>query len=136
MCFTQHLRKYLVILTLLVALASFAGCKKNYEEIYFKGIVRSVGVCTASSPSYLIEIVAPEGIGDTMTIGDRHYTNCVMGYQSPTLLNKDTVWGVGYITKDFALLHCNMKPFRGLPEMCILSGDEDPATVESALFGQ
>lgn len=119
-----------------VVALSLASCRKSYEEFYFKGIVRSMGICTATSPSYLIEIVSPDEIGDTVTIGGRFYSNCVMGYQSPTLLEKDTVWGVGYITKDFALLHCSMKPFLGLPEMCILSGDEDPSVVESALKGQ
>lgn len=126
-----------LLLTAVVLCLSLCGCKKEYEEFYFKGIVRYGSWCTANAPSYLMQVIAPDGIGDTVTLGGTLYRNCVMAYQSPALLQgNDTVYGVGYLTHDYAALHCNLVFFPNVPEMGLLSVDEDPATVNAALAKQ
>jgi hypothetical protein len=132
-------RKTLLIslLAIVGCCVCLSGCKKHYEEFYFKGLVRYGGMCAATSPSYMIQIIAPDSIGDTVTLNGTLYHNCVMAYQSPDLIRgTDTIYGVGYITHDYAALHCSLIFFPNLPEMGLLSVDEDPSTVNAALNKQ
>lgn len=130
-------RLLIALLAVTAASVCFCGCKKSYEEFYFKGIMRYGGWCTANAPSYLIEVIAPAGIGDTATLGGTLYHNCLMAYQSPDLIKgSDTVYGVAYLVHDYAALHCNLVFFPNVPEMGLLSVDEDPATVNAALSDQ
>lgn len=124
----------LFFLGAVAVLLTATACKKHYDEFYFKGVVVYPSLCGATSTSYLMEIVSPLGIGDTMTFEDAFLHNAVMAFASPKLLKPgDTIYGVAYPTKDYAVLHCSILVFSNLPEIGLLSVDEDPSVVEDGL---
>ncbi len=128
------MKRLLTAFTLLAACIALCSCEKDYDEFYFKGLRLDASFCNATSPSYMLQIVAPAGIGDTVTFNGKLYHNCIMAYRSPDLLrNDDTIYGVGYLTHDYAALNCNIVSYPHLPEMGLLSVREDPARVNEAL---
>ncbi|MDY5968962.1 MAG: hypothetical protein SPJ13_02960 [Bacteroidales bacterium] len=128
----MNYRKILFLATAIAALLLMAtACKKHYDEFYFKGVVVYPSLCGATSTSYLMEILSPTGVGDTMTFNGTFLHNAVMAYMSPKVLRvNDTLYGVAYPTEDYAVLHCNILLFPDLPEIGLLSVDEDPSVVE------
>ncbi len=130
----MKMKKTLATLSLLLACAAMSSCEKSYDEFFFKGLRIDASFCNATSPSYMLQIVAPQGIGDTITFNGKLYHNCVMAYRSPELiLHDDTIYGVGYLTQDYAVLNCNIISYPHLPEMGLLSVREDPDRVNEAL---
>src|SRR5574344_1317529 len=92
-----------LITALLLLLLLLSSCHRDYEEYYFKGVVKSVEMCSASSLSYLIEIEKPTTIGDTITVDGKHLKNAVMAFRSPDRMKvNDTIYGVAYNTHDYA----------------------------------
>ncbi len=126
-------KRLFATLSLLLACMALCSCEKNYDEFYFKGLRIDATICNTSMPSYMLQIVAPQGIGDTVTFNGKLYHNCVMAYRSPDLLlDNDTIYGVGYLMHDYAVLNCNIISYPHLPEMGLLSVREDPDRVNEA----
>lgn len=124
------MKKIAASLLFLFVIVSITSCKRNYEEFYFKGKVVDGQFCAATQMAYMIEVEYPEGIGDTITLNGVHYKNAVMGYRPPRLLKADeTVYGVAYFYKDYAAYNCMFIFYDNLPEMFLLSVDEDPSVV-------
>ena len=123
-----------LLLAAAVTLLCATACKKGYDEFYFKGVVVYPSLCGATSTSYLMEVAEPAGVGDTMTLDGKPLRNAVMAYRSPKLLKPgDTIYGVAYPTHDYAVLNCQIHIFPELPEIGLLSVDEDPGVVNDAL---
>ena len=118
----------LIALTLLACLC---GCDRKYEEFYFKGTVLSVEMCNSTGMGYLMEIESPAGLGDTVTHNGKLYRNAVMAYRAPRPIMKgETVVGVAYRHRDFAAYNCLVPPLHTLPELGLISVDEDPSVIE------
>ncbi len=128
-------RRLLSTLLVLTSTLMLGSCFHDYDEFYFVGNVIGSDLCQATSPMYLIEIEKPEGIGDTITVYGELHHNVVMGYRTPKLIRNDQkVYGVAYFTKDFAPYNCYMDFSLDLPEVILVSVDEDSATVVNALY--
>ncbi len=128
------MKRQTLLLSLCLACAALCSCEKSYDEFFFKALRIDAGYCNATSPSYMLQIVAPQGIGDTVTFNGTLYHNCVMAYRSPELImHNDTIYGVGYLTRDYAVLNCNLISYPHLPEMGLLSVREDPDRVNEAM---
>lgn len=111
---------------MLCVVALLASCKRNYEEIYVKGRVVGAEMCSSNRLGYLMEMEYPAEIGDTITTYYGHFNNAVMAYEAPRRLEKDeVVYGVAYVTRDYAALHCVGLYNYTLPEIVLLSADED-----------
>ena len=128
-----------IICTLAIALVAIAivtttSCKKEYEEFYFKGTVIGAELCgaTESPQGYMMVIEKPADIGDTITYMGQHYENVIMGYGKNTraLRDGEVVYGVAYIFKNYAAMNCTGVFQYTLPEMVMLSVDEDPSHLE------
>ncbi len=128
-----------VICTLAIALVAVAtimttSCKKEYEEFYFKGTVIGGELCGSpeSPQGYMMVIEKPTDIGDTITYMGRFYENVIMGYGKNTrsLTDGEVVYGVAYIFKNYAAMNCSGVFQYKLPEMVMLSVDEDPSHLE------
>ena len=114
------------VLLLLAVLLLATACKRDYDEFYFVGRVVGAELCSATTMGYLVEVEKPLAIGDTITVQSGTLSNAVMAYRAPRKLVKDErIFGVGYLTKDFAALNCIGIYNYNLPEMIILSVDED-----------
>ncbi|MBP5535559.1 MAG: hypothetical protein J6X62_02070 [Bacteroidales bacterium] len=125
-------RTLLTIAAIMLATGMTAACKRDYEEFYFAGRVIGAELCSSTTMGYMIQVDRPSNIGDTITLGEAVQENAVMAYRSPRKLVKDErVYGVAYLTKDFAALNCIGIYNYKLPEMVLLSVDEDSATVFS-----
>lgn len=125
--------------TLALLLAAFltTSCFHDYDEFYFVGKIIGSDLCQATSPMYLIEVESPQGIGDTLTVYGELHHNVVMGYRSPRLIrNDEKVYGVAYQTEDYASYNCYMDFSLNLPELVLISVDEDSSTVVNALNNQ
>jgi len=119
------------IIVSMAAVLAFSGCKTDYEEFYFKGTVITGEMCSSMMVGYLMELEQPAGVGDTITYDGTFYKNAVMAYRAPRPLKKnETVIGVAYKYKDFAALNCLLVPLFNLPELSIISVDEDPSVLE------
>lgn len=119
-------------LPLLAALAlALTSCGGDYEEFYFKGTVLDVEICSASSMGFLMQIESPAGLGDTATFNGHLYHNAVMAYRPPRpIYAGDTIVGVAYLHRDFAAYNCLVPPQHNLPELGLISVDEDPSLIE------
>ena len=92
-------------------------------------------MCSASSVSYLIEVAQPTTIGDSITVDGVHLKNAVMAFRSPERMKiDDTIYGVAYNTHDFAALNCAVLYFTSLPEIVLMSVDEDPSVIEGKSY--
>lgn len=126
----KTMKKIPSIIVCLATVLAFSGCKTDYEEFYFKGTVIYGEMCSSMMVGYLMEIEKPSGVGDTITYNGTFYKNAVMAYRAPRPLKKDeTVIGVAYKYKDFAALNCLLVPLYTLPELSIISVDEDPSVL-------
>ena len=126
---TRSLRLLLPCMALMLSLLA-AGCKRNYEEFYFKGTVIDGFLCSGTMVGYAFCVEKPAGIGDTLTVGGTRYVNVVYGYRAPRRLSVgETTYGVAYLYKDFSALNCVVLPLHRLPEMQIISVDEEPSVV-------
>ena len=123
---TQAIKITTTVLTMLALITLSTACKRDYEEFYFVGRVVGAELCSARTMGYMIEVEKPAGIGDTITVPAGVMRNAVMAYRSPRKLVKDQrIYGVGYLTEDFAALNCLGMYYYTLPEMILLSVDED-----------
>ena len=121
-------------LLLPLALLLLAGCKRDYEEFYFKGVVLGAEICNLQTDTYIIDIEYPEGIGDTLTYDGALHKNVVFGYKPPRrVMVGDTLIGVAYQYKSFAAFNCYLTLTYDLPEYFLLSVDEDPSVIEGHL---
>ena len=103
----------------------FTGCNNDIDEFQFTGRVVGAEFCSSSEIGYIIELLAPENIGDTITISSGRFDNAVMAYKSTRrLYESDTIKGVAYLTKSYAALNCFGLIDNGLPEMIILGVDK------------
>ena len=111
------------------------GCKRNYEEFYFKATVAEAGLCSALQTMYILDVVGPKNIGDTLQLSPSfRVENGLFAYRSPRLLSiGETVYGVAYLTEGYAALNCIGLTTYKLPEMVLLSVDEDSNKVNQAL---
>lgn len=124
-------RKIIGMTAFFVALAALGGCKRNYEEFYFKGTAVSMINCSSRMMGYVIEVEKPEGVGDTVTIGGVHYKNAVLAYRAPRIIKQEeTIYGVAYVHRDFGALNCVVVPLFTLPEWGLISVDEKPEVIE------
>lgn len=115
-------------------MATLSGCFADYEEYYFKGKVLGGDMCTGTRPMYLIEVEKPQGVGDTLTVDGKLHRNVVMGHRASRLMKDgETVYGVAYNTADYAAYNCFMIFDYQLPEVVLVSVDEDSTTVMNNL---
>ncbi len=114
--------------TLILAILSlllFSSCK-DYEEFRFVGKVVGAEMCTSTVVGYVIDLSLPDTLGGTITIGGTTYNHAVMAYRASRALKKDeVVFGVGYLTESFSALNCFGLIDNNLPEMILVSVDED-----------
>lgn len=97
------------------------------EEFRFVGKVIGGRLCSPSLVGYIIEIQSPDDIGGTITIGNTTYNNTVMAYRASRILhNGEIVYGVAHKTSSFAALNCQGLIEEDLPEIILLSVDEEP----------
>lgn len=123
--------KRIIPIVLVLMLAFSSSCGKRYEEFYFIGRPVSAELCSATQMSYLFVIDYPEGLGDTVTCNGEFYRNAVMAYRSPRpLTDGETVYGVAYPREDYAALNCLGLFYYNLPEIVLLSVDEEPFSPE------
>ena len=110
----------------LIVLTLMATSCKDYEEFKFVGKVVGAEMCTSNVVGYVLDLTYPDTLGGTITIGGVTYTHAVMAYRSARALMKDeTVYGVGYLTESFSALNCFGLIDNDLPEMILISVDED-----------
>ena len=103
-----------------------ASCGNGDDEFRFVGKVVGAELCNSAVTGYIIDVQSPDSIGGTVTVGGIEYRNALMGYKSPRPLKADEkVFGVAYMTKSYAALNCLGLVNNGLPEMILLSVDED-----------
>lgn len=120
------MKKSIVFALLSLALMGLSACKRNYEEFKFKGKVVGAEMCSSRIIGYIIDFEKPEGYGDTITINGTRYQNAIMGYQATRRLKDgETIYGVAYAYKDFAALNCLIVYNNNLPEVSLISVDED-----------
>lgn len=113
------------ILTLTTIL--LAACNRDIEEFRFTGRVVGAELCSTSMIGYVFDIISPDSIGTTYTNTSGTYYNAVIGYKASRILSQgDTVYGVAYFTKSYAALNCFGIVDNGLPEIILLSVDEEP----------
>ena len=117
----------IIILILTVA---FAACNRDVDEFRFSGKVVGAEMCTASMFGYVIDISYPDSVGGTIIVDGTTYNHAVMAYRASRILKKDeVVYGVAYFTKSFAALNCMGLINSDLPEMVLLSVDEDSTSI-------
>lgn len=128
----KFIKKHWHLLTVLAASCALTwGCDKGYEEFYFIGHPVGAEMCSATTFGYLLTIDYPQGLGDTITAYGEHYSNAVMAYRSPRLLSEgETIYGVAYQRRDFAALNCVGLFNYTVPEIVLLSVDEEPFNPE------
>lgn len=115
------------ILTAIAAALLAAACNRDIDEFKFKGVVIGGQMCSSSQLGYIIDILSPDSIGASFSSASATSKNAVMAYKSPRLLHDgDTINGVAYITESYAALNCFGVIDNGLPEVILLSVDEDP----------
>jgi len=102
------------------------ACNRDIEEFRFVGKVVGAEMCSSSLIGYIIDIQSPDSLGADITTSSGTYHHAVMAYRSSRQLKQDeVVYGVGYFTKSFAALNCFGLIENNLPEMILLSVDED-----------
>ncbi len=112
----------------------FIACNRDVDEFRFKGKVVGAEMCTSSLMGYVIDISYPDSLGGSIMIDGTTYNHAVMAYRSSRLLKKDeVVYGVAYFTKSFAALNCLGLINSDLPEIVLLSVDEDSTSVTPKL---
>lgn len=128
----KHSHRLTVLLFALI-IPFFTGCHKA-EEFYIKGKVIYAGLlCSTYNLGYLIEVETPQGIGDTVTLNGKLYHNAVMGYRAPRIMKDGEEFvGVAYEYPNFAQYNCQVVYFERLPQLFMLSVDEDPSVLESS----
>ena len=120
---------------LVAAALALGSCGKTYEEFYFTGHCVGAEICSSHTMGYLIEVDYPKDLGDTITAYGKKYKNAIMGYRSPKMLKDgEVIYGVGYLQEGFAALNCMGIYYYSIPEVVLLSVDEDSATVMSHLI--
>lgn len=118
------MKRWLIPILLLTALVD--GCNSDIDEFRFSGRVVGMAPCNASQIGYVIAIDSPGCIGDTITIDGTAYRNAVVGYRSPRMLSdQEYIYGVAYATHDFAATNCMGLFEAHLPEVILLSVDEE-----------
>ncbi|MBP5547971.1 MAG: hypothetical protein J6X58_03645 [Bacteroidales bacterium] len=112
-----------------VALAAtllFAACNNDIDEFRFKGHVVGAEMCSSSQIGYVIDILSPDSIGGEILLDGATYRNAVMGYKASRILHQgDTFYGVAHFTESYAALNCFGLINNNLPEVILLSVDED-----------
>ncbi len=117
-----------------LSITTLTGCFGDYDEYYFKGKVLGGDMCTGSRPMYLIEVDKPQGVGDTLTVDGVLHHNVVMGHRSSRMLKSgETVYGVAYNTADYAAFNCFMIFDYQIPEVVLVSVNEDSTIVMNNL---
>lgn len=108
------------------AVMLMAACNHDVDEFKFKANVVAAGWCSASQPYYILDIISPDSLGEPLTSNGVTYRNAVRAYKASRLLySGDTIYGVGYFTKSYSALNCNTVPDYTLPELILLSVDEE-----------
>ena len=108
------------------ALLLLSSCNRDVDEFKFKGYVVGGGACSASQVYYVIDILSPDSLGDDFTFGGFQYHHAVTAYKaSRQLYQGDTIYGVAYFTKSYAELNCIGISDTKLPEIILLSTDEE-----------
>ena len=115
------------IITLLVTTTVLlAACNRDIEEFRFTGKVVGGELCSTSQVAYIIDIISPDSIGAAYTNTSGSYNNCVIAYRSSRILYQgDTIYGIAYFTKNYSALNCFGIIDNNLPEMILLSVDEE-----------
>lgn len=113
-------------LLLATTMALLGACNSDIEEFRFVGKVVDAKMCSTSQFGYVLDIVTPDSLGGEIITGGNTYHHAVMAYRSARVLQKDEViYGVGYFTKNYSALNCMGLINNDLPEMILLSVDED-----------
>jgi len=103
------------------------ACNRDIDEFKFTGRVIGGEMCSSSQIGYIVDILSPDSIGASYTNSYGTSNNAVMAYKSPRLLKAgDTIHGVAYSTESYAALNCFGIIDNGLPEVILLSVDEEP----------
>lgn len=118
-----------LIRTLVIALITttlLGACNRDIEEFRFTGHVVGAEMCSSSQIGYIIDILEPDSIGSTYSNSNGTFRNAVMGYKASRLLHQgDTIAGVAYFTESYAALNCFGIIDNDLPEVILLSVDEE-----------
>ena len=103
------------------------SCNRDIEEFKFKGVVVDARMCSSSQIGYVLNIIdGGSTIGVSYSTTNGEYDNAVIGYKSTRLLHDgDTIYGVAYLTKSYAALNCFGIIDEDLPEVILLSVDEE-----------
>lgn len=118
--------KKILFLALAASMLAVA-CNRDIDEFRFTGKVVGGKMCSSSQIGYVINILSPDSIGKAYTGADGTYSNAVMAYRASRLLKDgDTIYGVAYLTESYAALNCFGIIDNDLPEVILLSVDEDP----------
>ena len=113
------------ILTLTTIL--LVACNRDIEEFRFTGKVVGGELCSNSQVAYILDIISPDSIGGEYTNSSGNYKNAVIAYRSSRILSQnDTIYGIAYMTKNYAALNCFGVIDNNLPEVILLSVDEEP----------
>ena len=116
----------ITLLSIVTAILLLGACNRDIEEFRFTGHVVGAEMCSSSQIGYIIDILEPDSIGSTYSNGDGTFRNAVMGYKASRLLHQgDTIAGVAYFTESYAALNCFGIIDNDLPEVILLSVDEE-----------
>lgn len=110
------------------SLALFS-CGQDKDDFYFKGRIVAGNHC-GYEITYLIEMELPKTGGDTITIDGRHVENAIVAHRAPVMHKiGDVVYGVARPVTDYAATHCGRIFYDRMPEMLLISTEEDSVLV-------
>ena len=72
-----------VALITIVSVFVFIGCK-DHNRNTLEGTVVAYEYCTSNVKGYLVEVKSPKGIGESVVIDQKSYSNVVKTYSQPT----------------------------------------------------
>ncbi len=117
------------LFAILLTTVLLGACNSDIEEFRFVGKVVDAKMCNSSMLGYVIDITSPDSLGSDITTAGGTYHHAVMAYRASRALQKDEiVYGVAYFTKSFSALNCLGLINNDLPEIILLSVDEDSTT--------
>ncbi len=117
------------IIALFLTSVLLGSCNRDIEEFRFVGKVVDAQMCSSTMYGYVIDIMSPDSLGGEITTSGTTYHHAVMAYRASRALRKnEVVYGVAYFTKSYAALNCLGLINNDLPEVILLSVDEDSTT--------
>lgn len=119
--------KKTALFAIITTFICLGACNRDIDEFRFTGKVVGGELCSSSQIGYIIDLITPDSIGKAYTNSNGSYKNAVMAYRASRILHEgDTIYGVAYTTESYAALNCFGIIDNNLPEVILLSVDEEP----------